>query len=106
VIEVHSGDSITILNDNNKDQTRYYLASVRAPKYTQKEQQPWGWEAKEYLRKHAVGKAVNVEIEYDKKIPAKPNMDDDDRKPQGDLQMIFVNVILQDKEEKVPNVGT
>jgi staphylococcal nuclease domain-containing protein 1 len=57
-----------------------YLASIRAPKFTAKEQKPWGFEAKEYLRKHAVGKQVSVEVEYEKKVPAKLGLDDDDRK--------------------------
>lgn len=49
---------------------------------------------------------MSVEIEYEKKIPAKVNLDEDDRRPQGDLHMIFVNLISLDKDDRVPNFAT
>jgi staphylococcal nuclease domain-containing protein 1 len=32
------------------------LASIKAPKYSLKETQPFGYEAKEFARRHAIGK--------------------------------------------------
>lgn len=47
-----------------------FLASIKAPKYG-RDSQPFGYEAKEFLRKHAIGKSVRVELEYEKKIQPK-----------------------------------
>ena len=56
LIEVHSGDSVTILDDKTREPVRVFIASVRAPNYTLKDQKPWGFEAKEFVRKHSIGK--------------------------------------------------
>lgn len=34
LLEAHSGDSVTVLNDVTKEILRVYLASIRAPQYT------------------------------------------------------------------------
>lgn len=56
VIEVHSGDSVSVQDEKTREIVRVYLASVRAPNYTLKDQKPWGFEAKEFARKHAIGR--------------------------------------------------
>lgn len=60
VIEVNSGDSLTIENLKNGEQTRVYLANIRAPAFgnPKKGEAPkaWAWEAKEFVRSQAVGK--------------------------------------------------
>lgn len=37
----------------------------------QNESEPYAWEAKESLRKLAIGKKVNVEMEYDRVVPTR-----------------------------------
>jgi len=90
VLEVHSGDSFTVLNLSNSQVKRYFLASVRAPnlgnakKGTQ--DAPWSFDAREFLRKALIGKKVIVEVEYAKEIPG------NERGPQMILE--FATVLL------------
>ncbi|CAD8162146.1 unnamed protein product [Paramecium pentaurelia] len=103
IIEVHSGDQLTVMNVNNRQQSRVLLASIKAPKYSLKETQPFGYEAKEFVRKHAIGKIVKVEVEYEKKIKPKEIEgladEDDKKKLQQELNMIFVNIILTEDND-------
>ncbi len=57
VVEVHSGDSLSIKNLQNNNVARYFLANLRAPMCQRKEDpgKPWGFEAKEFLRKLLIG---------------------------------------------------
>ena len=73
VIEVFSGDCIFILRVGDLVEQKVYLAGVRAPSVggINQDPSPWGWEAKELLRKRLLGKKVNVEMEYSKEIPPK-----------------------------------
>jgi staphylococcal nuclease domain-containing protein 1 len=45
-------------------------------------------------------------VEYEKKVVPKIVEGEEDMKPKAEMLMTFVNVILLDKEEKVPNVST
>jgi endonuclease YncB( thermonuclease family) len=71
VVEVHSGDSLTVEKDADFSLVKIFLASIKAPKLTQDVQENYGWESKESLRKFAIGKKVKVVIEYSKMIPTK-----------------------------------
>lgn len=68
MIEVHSGDSVTVLDDKTREAIRLFIASIRAPSYTQRDQKPWGFEAKEFVRRNSIGRSVRVEVEFEKTI--------------------------------------
>ena len=59
VLEVHSGDSITVENLTKYEILRVYLANIRAPQMgnprRNEADQPWAYEAKEFLRKNCIG---------------------------------------------------
>ena len=66
VVDVHSGDSLTVLRDEDEELIRVYFATVKAPVMLNKETgepEPYAWEGKELLRKTAIGKKVNVVME-------------------------------------------
>lgn len=67
VVEVHSGDSISVLGEGKKDPIRIFFPHTRAPASGQ----PYAFESKETLRRKCIGKKVRVEIEFVKKIPVK-----------------------------------
>jgi len=97
VVEVHSGDSMTVERDGDFQPIRIFLATCKAPAIRQREKdqpEPYGWESKEALRKLVIGKKVNVVMEYSRTIPAK-NEGDADRK------MDFASVILQKNSKNV-----
>lgn len=58
------------------------MASIKAPKFSLKETQPFGYEAKEFARRHAIGKLATVEVEYEKKIKPKDveGIDEEEKK--------------------------
>ncbi|KAI9688611.1 MAG: hypothetical protein M1820_010231 [Bogoriella megaspora] len=59
VSRVWSGDTFTIRNKAGSEK-RVNLSSVRQPKPSDPKQQPWGDEAKEFMRKRFIGKHVRV----------------------------------------------
>ena len=75
VVEIHTGDSLTIEKENDFSLQRVFLSSLKGPLIQRKgnEQifEPYAWESKENLRKLAIGKQVRVEMEYSKAIPSK-----------------------------------
>jgi endonuclease YncB( thermonuclease family) len=71
VVEVNSGDCITVEKDSDFSVIRLYLASVKAPKITYDSAESYGWESKEALRKTAIGKKVKVETEYSREVVLK-----------------------------------
>jgi staphylococcal nuclease domain-containing protein 1 len=71
VVEVHSGDSLTVEKDSDFKLVKIFLASIKAPKLTQEVQEGYGWESKESLRKLAIGKKVKAVVEYSKTIQTK-----------------------------------
>lgn len=60
VVEVHSGDSLTVENLKDGELHRVYLGNVRAPAVGNPKKgdpgKPWAWEAKEFTRNQAIGK--------------------------------------------------
>lgn len=75
VIEVHSGDSLTILNLSNNEYKRIFLSNIRAPILGNPRkgefEKPGAFEAREFLRKLLVGKNVKVELEFLKNVGGK-----------------------------------
>jgi staphylococcal nuclease domain-containing protein 1 len=73
VVEIHSGDSVTVRSETTGKARKVFLASIRAPalgnfkKNTQ--DAPWSVDSKEYLRKLTIGQKVKVEIEYARRVP-------------------------------------
>mmetsp|Transcript_20857 Transcript_20857/g.14978 ORF Transcript_20857/g.14978 Transcript_20857/m.14978 type:complete len:156 (+) Transcript_20857:979-1446(+) len=85
VVEIHSGDSVTVERDNDFETVRVFLATVKAPVLNKKENEeadPYAWESKETLRKMAIGKKVRVEMEYAKTT-------------QAGLTMNFATIFMQ-----------
>jgi staphylococcal nuclease domain-containing protein 1 len=68
-IQVHSGDSISVKTSKG-DVQRIFFANLRAPNLakpnTNEQDQPWAWQAREFLRKVLVGKKVRCEFESSK----------------------------------------
>jgi len=82
ILEVNSGDSVTVLSEKGNTK-RVFFASVRAPRFAKpafrdnkdvkdgKERsgdENYAFEAKEFLRKQAIGRKVRVEMEFKKTI--------------------------------------
>lgn len=82
VVEVHSGDSLTVERESDHSAVRVFLSSVKAPSMANRPPQSSGasaaqsmpdseayaWESKESLRKFAIGKKMRVEMEYDRVV--------------------------------------
>lgn len=70
VLEVLSGDCIVVLDAQNKEH-RINLSSIRATRMGSRDRKPeeWAVEAKDFLRKLLIGKAVDVQLEFNRKIP-------------------------------------
>ena len=71
VVEVHSGDSLTLLREKDNSTFRVFFAMVKAPqgaKHQDKPEsaEPWSWESKETLRSACIGKKVDVVMEFSK----------------------------------------
>ncbi|CAD7971719.1 unnamed protein product [Amoebophrya sp. A25] len=66
VVEVLSGDVMRIVNTETpeRQERRYYLASVRGPQRLS----PWNAPCIEFLRKKCIGKQFKVRLEYKKNI--------------------------------------
>lgn len=94
VCEINSGDSITIRSLNTGITKRLFLASLRAPALGNAKKgttdAPWSIDAREFLRKLIIGKKVEVEVEYARKIPAEG----------GENTLEFATVLFKDQ-----NVG-
>ncbi len=71
-MQVHSGDSISVKNPTTNEVLRLFLSHLKSPKLarpqTEEVDQPWAWQAKEFLRKIIVGKKLRCEFDYSKTI--------------------------------------
>jgi staphylococcal nuclease domain-containing protein 1 len=71
VMTVHSGDSVSIKSPS-AEILRIFLSHMKAPKFgkpnTEEPDQPWAFQAKEFLRKSLVGKKVRCEQDYSKTL--------------------------------------
>jgi staphylococcal nuclease domain-containing protein 1 len=74
VVEVSSGDTIKVV-DEKGNETRHPFASIRAPRMGNARRdepaQPWGWEAREYVRRSLIGRTVQMIEEYTREL--RPN---------------------------------
>jgi staphylococcal nuclease domain-containing protein 1 len=70
-VQVHSGDSISVKNPSG-EVLRIFLSHMKAPKFgkpnTEEQDQPWAFQAKEFLRKITVGKKLRCEHDYSKTL--------------------------------------
>lgn len=98
VIEVHSGDSLSVQNLSNGVVKRLFLSNVRAPGVGNKKGEPekvGAFDAKEFMRKLLIGKSVRVEIEFSKTLPVKLV---DPAKPAEQARTLeFASLFLNDK---------
>lgn len=75
VVEVHSGDqiSVTVPGGSIGQERRLALSSIRAPRVGNPrrgvDDEPWAVESKEALRKLVIGKPVKVVVDYQRDIP-------------------------------------
>ncbi|CAI2381554.1 unnamed protein product [Moneuplotes crassus] len=98
VVEIHSGDSLTVLPEGGEER-RIFLASIKAPTIARNDSsdhEPWAWESKEFMRRQAIGKKVKVEMEFQREIEIK----------KGDLQgskriMEFATIFIGKKNLSV-----
>ncbi|KRX01507.1 hypothetical protein PPERSA_01410 [Pseudocohnilembus persalinus] len=66
VVEVHSGDSLTIQSVKFGTVGRFSLTNLKAPVILRNTAKPYAYESKEFLRKMVIGKQVKVQMEYEK----------------------------------------
>lgn len=100
MVEVHSGDSLTIESEEPAPlfTKRIFLASLRSPAMARKagdEDEQWAWESKEFLRKQVIGKKVRVEMEFQKTVPIKKGDKEDER------NMEFATIFNQKNDKNV-----
>lgn len=109
VSEIVSGDCVIVTDKNNGAERRVLLSSIRAPRAATKERaaEPWGVEAKEFLRQRLIGKPVSVKMEYTKKIPV--GGDTPASQKQEERSMAFGTIQILEKtkegEQKMNNVA-
>lgn len=68
VVEVVSGDTLVVATDAGED-TKVSLSSVRAPRLGRRDgsgAEEWAREAKEFMRQTAIGRRVEVNIDYER----------------------------------------
>ncbi|XP_053992683.1 staphylococcal nuclease domain-containing protein 1-like isoform X2 [Hylaeus volcanicus] len=106
VIEVISGDCILAadLHDFTLGITpgvRLYLASIRCPRLgnRNRDEEPWSFEAKEFVRRRLIGKRVKILVEYIKKITSTPGETRNFPIPSDNSnQMHFVSILLDNEK--------
>lgn len=71
--QVHSGDSISVRNKQTGEIIRLFLSHLKAPVLAKpnsdEQDQPWAWQAREFIRKVLVGKTLNCEFDYSRTLP-------------------------------------
>mmetsp|Transcript_445 Transcript_445/g.535 ORF Transcript_445/g.535 Transcript_445/m.535 type:complete len:841 (+) Transcript_445:1188-3710(+) len=94
VVEINSGDSLTVRSVVTGKARKLFLASIRAPQLGSKakntQDAPWSVDSKEYLRKLTIGQKVRVEIEYARRVQSET----------ADLTLEFATIWLEER-----NVG-
>ena len=106
--QVHSGDSISIVKKEGDEPIRLFLSNVKAPAMAKPNStdpdQPWAFQAKEFLRKNLVGKTLRCVFDYAKTIPAKEDQ------PERKMKFYTVYYTVENKktkttEEKCANIA-
>eukprot|EP00201_Polytomella_parva_P016627 CAMPEP_0175065674 /NCGR_PEP_ID=MMETSP0052_2-20121109/16068_1 /TAXON_ID=51329 ORGANISM="Polytomella parva, Strain SAG 63-3" /NCGR_SAMPLE_ID=MMETSP0052_2 /ASSEMBLY_ACC=CAM_ASM_000194 /LENGTH=832 /DNA_ID=CAMNT_0016332259 /DNA_START=106 /DNA_END=2601 /DNA_ORIENTATION=- len=108
VVEVSSGDCLVIrpfaptptttTTTTTASEKRIQLSSIRAPRPPTRnapQGEPWGYEARELLRKTAVGKWVEARVEYCRSVPLSPE------DASATRQLVFANVEVLAPEEQI-----
>jgi len=94
VIEVHSGNKITVMKTGSNEEIALSLAGIKAPKPPSKrentKEEPYYWEAKEFMRKLLIGKKVEIHEEYTRK------QKQDEKSKEPERVTTFVTVITPD----------
>jgi staphylococcal nuclease domain-containing protein 1 len=71
--QVHSGDSISVRNKKTGEIVRLFLSHLKAPTLAKpnsdESDQPWAWQAREFIRKVLVGKTIDCEFDYSRVMP-------------------------------------
>lgn len=71
--QVHSGDSLSIRNKKTGEIVRLFLSHLKSPTLAKpnsnESDQPWAWQAREFIRKVLVGKTVECEFDYCRVMP-------------------------------------
>jgi len=101
VVEVTSGDCLTVLDSREIVERRVHLSSVRAPRMGSRarEAEDWATEAKEFLGRLVLAKPAHVQMEYSIRIPrTESNF-------ESDLVLMFGDVTFEDSKGRVVNVA-
>ena len=107
VSEVVSGDCLMVMDRTSGIERRVMLSSIRAPKCATRDRaaEPWGVEAKEFLRQRLIGKMVSVKMDYTRKVPISTA---NSAKPEEKI-MSFGTIQITEKDSngnhKVSNVA-
>ncbi len=98
VLEVHSGDSMTVVKEGSDKERKVFLASVKAPSMARRdgEDEPWAWVAKEFVRKQLVGRKVKVEMEFKREVELKNGPNAGEKRT-----MEFASIFVHDKNVSV-----
>lgn len=90
VMEIWSGDTLSVHDEITDSVTRLNLAGVRAPNMggNNSEQEPWAAEAKEFLIKVALGKKVSCNVEFK-------------RTTQNGNTLIFATIVVNGQQENL-----
>jgi len=71
--QAHSGDSVSVRNKKTGEILRIFLSHLKAPSLAKPnsddQDQPWAWQAREFIRKALVGKTINCEFDYCRVMP-------------------------------------
>lgn len=71
--QAHSGDSVSVRNKKTGEILRIFLSHLKAPTLAKpnsdESDQPWAWQAREFIRKSLVGKTINCEFDYSRVMP-------------------------------------
>ncbi|GFR42157.1 hypothetical protein Agub_g3009 [Astrephomene gubernaculifera] len=104
VIEIVSGDCVVVKDAANGAERRVNLSSIRAPRPPARERsgEPWASEAREFLRKRVIGRAVEVRMEYTRKVQTPEMM----LAGEAERVLAFGNVeLVPEKGEEKQNIA-
>lgn len=109
VSEIVSGDCVIVTDKNNGAERRVLLSSIRAPRAATKERaaEPWGVEAKEFLRQRLIGKPVSVKMDYTKKVPVGGATPASQKQEERSMAFGTIQILEKTKEgeQKMNNVA-
>ena len=105
-VMVNSGDSITVLNSKSNE-VRIFLSNLKAPSLakfgTDDQNQPWAFQAKEYVRKKLVGQYITCDFDYVRAINpenAKKKVEQQQKKPVNKAMKFYTVYYPNEKDEQ------